>query len=216
VQSARTNFIPQDDGLKFVNRFEIPNFLKLNLPIFRSSPLPLTDIVYGLCGGMVFTALDYFNAGRTVPPFTNISDINLTLFYYLWHRQLDSLGHAAVEKIFSWMLANDPTVVQNVINSEAPALRSSLDSGKPAPLVLIRVQGLTVPTHNHQVLAVGYDFDPLTNQMTVYLYDPNHPGEEPSLALDLSQPAQVSSFSQSTGEPLRGFFVIQYSPQTPP
>jgi hypothetical protein len=63
---------------------------------------------------------------------------------------------------------------------------------------------------------VGYDFDPLANQMTVYLYDPNHPGEEPSLALDLSHPGQGNSFTQSTGEPLRGFFVIPYASETPP
>jgi hypothetical protein len=51
--------------------------------------------------------------------------------------------------------------------------------------------------------------------MTIYLYDPNHPGEEPSLSLNLANPTAGVNLTQSTGEPLRGFFVNKYQAQTP-
>lgn len=217
MQNVMTAFSPQADGLKFINRFEIPDFLKLNLPLFPNSPLHITDIVYGLCGGMVFTALDYFNAGRTVPTYTNINDISLGLFYYLWKRQLTSLDHEVIEKLFTWMLMDDLIVAQHVANDEVPALRASLDKQSPVPLVLVRVKGITDPTHNHQVLAVGYDLDPDSQQMTVHLYDPNHPYENPTLSLNLSDPDHGIAISQSTGEALRGFFIIDsYKKTTPP
>jgi hypothetical protein len=67
----------------------------------------------------------------------------------------------------------------------------------------------------NKVTAVGYDFDADTKAMAIYLYDPNHPGEEPTLTLNLANPASGHNLSQSTGEPLRGFFVINYQPQAP-
>ncbi len=216
METVMTNFNPLINGLKFINRFEFPNLSKINLPLIHSGPISLGEIIYGLCGGMCFTALDYYNAGAQVPSISNVSDINLGLFFYLWDRQLSSLSIGAVEKIISWMLADDLTLARNVALAEVPRLRSSIDAGQPVVLVLIRVQGFSNPTHNHQVTAVGYDLDADTNQLTIFLYDPNHPGEEPNLTLDLADPEKGLSLAQSTGEPLRGFFVIDYSKQTPP
>jgi hypothetical protein len=97
-----------------------------------------------------------------------------------------------------------------------PKVRSRLENGQPVVLGLIRVHTGQSPTDNHQVLAAGYDFDDQTNLMTIHLYDPNHPGEEPSLLFDISQPSQGIKISQSTGEPLRAFFVISYKAKQPP
>jgi hypothetical protein len=217
MQNVMTTFSPQLNGLKFINRFEIPDFLKLNLPLFPNSPLHITDIVYGLCGGMCFTALDYFNVGKAVPAYTDINDISLGLFYYLWKRQLASLDHKVIEKLFVWMLLDDLGVARNVAADEVPALRAKLDKKTPVPLVLVRVRGISDPTHNHQVLAVGYDFDPDSQQMTIYLYDPNHPGINPEIYLNLKDPDHGIAISQSTAEPLRGFFLItSYRKTTPP
>ena len=216
MEKVMTSFNPLVNGLKFINRFEFPSLSNISLPLIHSGPISLGEIIYGLCGGMCFTALDYFNAGAQVPGISNVGDINLGLFFYLWDRQLNSLSIGAVEKVISWMLADDATLARNVAQAEVPKLRSSLDAGQPAVLVLIRAQGFSNPTHNHQVTAIGYDLDPDTNKLTIYLYDPNHPGEEPTLNLDLANPEQGLSLSQSTGEPLRGFFVTDYSKQTPP
>ncbi len=216
METVMTNFVPQVNGLKFINRFEFPNLSTINLPLIHSGPISLGEIIYGLCGGMCFTALDYFKAGLAIPDITNVNDINLGLFSYLWNRQLNSLSIGVVEKIISWMLSDDQTLAQKVAQEEVPKLRASLDAGQPAVLCLIRVRGFSNPTQNHQVTAVGYDLDPDTNQMTIFLYDPNHPGDEPTLSLNLGGSGQSIALAQSTGEALRGFFVIEYTPQTPP
>ncbi len=216
MEKVMTSFVPQVNGLKFVNRFEFPNLSNISLPLIHSGPISLGEIVYGLCGGMCFAALDYFKAGITIPNIVNVNDINLGLFFYLWDRQLSSLSIGVVEKIIAWMLSDDQTLADKVTQDEVPKLRSSLDANQPAVLCLIRVRGFSNPTQNHQVTAIGYDLDADTNIMTIYLYDPNHPGEEPTLSLNLTNPAQGIALSQSTGEPLRGFFVIDYTPQTPP
>ncbi len=216
MEKVMTNFVPQVNGLRFINRFEFPNLSSISLPLIHSGPISLGEIIYGLCGGMCFTALDYFKSGLAIPDIANVNDINLGLFFYLWNRQLNSLSIGVVEKIIAWMLSDDQTLADKVVRDEVPALRSGLDSGQPVVLCLIRVRGFSNPTQNHQVTAIGYDLDSDTNRLTIYLYDPNHPGEEPTLSLDLAQPGQSIGLAQSTGEPLRGFFVIDYTPQTPP
>jgi hypothetical protein len=216
MEKVMTSFVPQVNGLKFVNRFEFPNLTNISLPLIHSGPISLGEIIYGLCGGMCFTALDYFKSGLAVPNIANVNDINLGLFFYLWDRQLNSMSIGAVEKIIAWMLSDDQTLAEKVAQDEVPKLRSSLDAGQPAVLCLIRARGFSNPTQNHQVTAIGYDLDTDTSVLTIYLYDPNHPGEEPTLSLDLTHPEQSIALSQSTGEPLRGFFVIEYTPQKPP
>ena len=69
---------------------------------------------------------------------------------------------------------------------------------------------------NHQVLAVGYEEDIITKRTTLFLYDPNHPGQTPSITMDLSKPGTGIKIQQDTGESLRGFFVIDYERQDPP
>ena len=96
---------------------------------------------------------------------------------------------------------------------EVPKLRRMLENGQPAVLLLIRVQGMNNPTMNHQVLATGYEFDRETKEMKIFLYDPNHPGEQPSICLDLKKPSAGLKLIQSTGEALRGFFVVPYKSQ---
>ncbi len=214
--SQRTPFDPKVNGFKFVNYFEFPQPLKINLPLIGSSPINANDIVFGLCGGMTFAALDYFNHQITPPVYNNPGDINVTLYHYLINRQLDSLGIGILQKMFAMMIQDDDDLGVKIANNEVPNLRSLIDSGKPASLALIRVSGLNDPTRNHQVAAVGYDFDPDTHAMSIYLYDPNHPGDEPVITLDLSNPQGGVHLAQSTGEPLHAFFVTNYSAENPP
>jgi hypothetical protein len=134
----------------------------------------------------------------------------------LHKRQLDSLNLPVVPKVIEWMLRNDLDVGRLTARFEMPKVRSRLENGKPVVLGLIRVHSGQKPTDNHQVLAVGYDFDDQTNLMTILLYDPNHPGEEPSMLVDISHPSQGIAISQSTVDPLRAFFLISYKAHKPP
>jgi hypothetical protein len=213
--TVRTNFDPRLHGFKFINRFELPGLANLSLPGLNSSPFSLGNMVYGLCGGMCFSALDYFHAGRPVPDFASEEDVSLRLYNYLLTRQLNSLAGGSLLKVIAWMAMDDSDLVTKMVQSEIPNLTAALAGGNPAVLVLIRVHGLTDPTHNHQVTAIGYDLDPDNNSMTIHLYDPNHPGEEPTLTMNLSRPKKGIKLTQSTGEALRGFFMSEYQPQVP-
>ena len=72
------------------------------------------------------------------------------------------------------------------------------------------------PPRNHQVLAYGYDAADDGSRFTIRIYDPNHPGRD-----DVELRAEVDPddgrplrdrvrLTQSTGEPLLGFFVQPY------
>jgi hypothetical protein len=214
--NVRTTFDPKIDGFKFINYFQLPSSIDLNIPFIHISSVSLPNLVYGLCGGMCYSALDYFHAGKAIPGDGDIPASGSPIYEYLLGRQITSLGNGALEKVLLWMLLSDEDLGERITRNEIPTLRANLDGGNPAVLVLIRAQGLTDPSHNHQVTAVGYDIDQNSNTLTVYLYDPNHPGEEPTLSMNVANPVHGINLTQSTGEPLRGFFVSQYQSLTPP
>ncbi len=214
MAQSYANFSVDNHGLLFVNRFTLPFPTRVQLPLVGE--IDLRKIVYGLCGGMCFAALDYYHAGKPVPHYTQVEDLPTDYLLYLWERQLDSLGLLVVPKVIEWMLRDDKDVALRTARYEIPKIRRQLDQDEPVVLALLRAKGISDPTVNHQVLARGYEFDESTRQMTLYLYDPNYPGTKSTLSMDLSRPSQGLQASQSTGEPLRGLFVIKYRSQKPP
>ena len=211
----KTDFKVKDDGFQFKNRFEFPKFLNHYLPLNLPIPVRIGDVIYGLCGGMCFAATDYFVTGEKIPTYSEVDDIGLKLFMYLWNRQLDSLKPSMVKKLFEWMLRDDISLARSIKGWEIPKVRSEINNKKPATLALIRVKGISDPTKNHQVLAIGYEFD-AGSEMTIQIYDPNYPNEEHTLTMDLSKPAQGIDLQHSEDGPLRGFFKIDYQLETPP
>jgi murein DD-endopeptidase MepM/ murein hydrolase activator NlpD len=163
---------------------------------------------------MCFSALDYFYAQEQLPEVSRVDELDTKLFTYLVDRQVDSLSIPVLLRVIRWMVSDDRYIGLRMTRYELPKLRRRLDKGDPSVLALIRVKGLGDPTQNHQVLATGYEYDPQTRRMLVDLYDPNHPGKEPTLTMDLNRPSAGIRISQSTGESLRGFFLINYLPQT--
>lgn len=208
MATVRTDFSAKTHGFRFRNFFETKLAVKFDLPLVGS--VDLSKVIFGLCGGMCFTALDFFNEGDVVPESSDSLKLEKRLFTYLCDRQLDSLKIPVLLKIIEWMLAEDNQLAAFMTRSELPKLRRRLDKGEPAVLGLIRVQGWGNPTLNHQVLATGYDYDEASKMMVVQIYDPNHPGEEPTITLDLSAPKNGLNLRQSTGETLRGFFIVPY------
>jgi hypothetical protein len=213
MHMVRTGFTAPEHGFKFVNSFEFSASLDLK-PITRR-PVVLGKLVLGLCGGMCFAALDYFHAHQAIPSIAKVDDIPPELLKYLVDRQFDSLARGGVIKVLDWAAREDNSLALSVAGWEAPKLRQQLDTVEPAVLALIRVGGVTHLMENHQVVATGYDFNDETKEMVVYLYDPNHPGETPSLTMNLTRPSAGIALAQSTDEPVRGFFVIGYGAQTP-
>ena len=208
----RTDFSPLDHGFRFHNSFEF--HFEFRLPFAGS--IDLGSIAYGLCGGMCFVALDYFHAGTPVTPEMDVGAIDPELRRYLTERQVDSLSLPVIPKVIEWMLRSDEDVGRLTSWREFPKLYRRLNKGEPATLVLIRARGVEDPTQNHQVVAVGYDFDEHSRGLVVYVYDPNRPGQEPTLSMNLAHPSSGIDATQSTGEELRAFFVVDYEQQTPP
>jgi murein DD-endopeptidase MepM/ murein hydrolase activator NlpD/uncharacterized protein YgiM (DUF1202 family) len=213
MTTVKTNFSPINDGFHFINYFEL-SLPKFDLPLVGK--VDLTKLAYGLCGGMCFGVLDYYYTGKPRPAEADVKKIDQKLFTYLCTRQLDSLMIATLFRVLEWMMKEEGEIGQRMAKNEIPKLRRMLDRGDPAVLVLVRGRGAVNPTENHQVLAIGYDFDPVSKHMTVFLYDPNHPRKEPTITLNLSNPSQGLSLAQSTGETLFGFFVNKYKPEKKP
>lgn len=214
MTSVSTTFDPKVHGFRFINCFEFPDLFKINpsFPPFKF----ISEIVYGLCGGMCYTALDYYRAARLVPTESDVDNISLRLFRYLWTRQMDTLSLPVLEKLVAWVVLSTRPLHKKTGLEEAPAVMHSIDLGSPCVLVLIRSKGLLKMDQNHQVLAIGYHFNPITKELTIQLYDPNYPGKTPEISMSLLKPSSGIKLAQSTGDPIRGFFKIDYVPSSPP
>ena len=212
----RTEFKPELHGFHFGNYF-----------INRLVRLPRGKAVTsaGRCGGMSYAALDCFYARRPVPLNRSeefapayVPPDGTRLADYIWKRQIDSLLRATSLKFLTWsFIPNQPTalfagVTRWTKEREFPKLRASIDRGQPAVLVLIKASGLAGMMTNHQVVAIGYDYEPAEEDIRIYLYDSNHPDTEVALRSSRDMP----HFRMSTGEEWRGFHVHAYKPKLPP
>ncbi len=195
----------------------------------KAAALKALPASYGLCGGMAFASLDYYNAGlecptcRTAPSRANAD--GTTMRNYLEKRQLDSLRDN-LARVLAWMAVLNWIPQWWSFESGAPwllsqsrgewnRLKQSIDEGNPQPLALI---GATAdPSHNHQVLAIGYE-EAGDGTGVLDVYDMNCPGAEQSIQLDFRGPVlqAVESCPSADRGPLRGFICEKYFPSIPP
>ncbi len=157
---------------------------------------------------MCYAALDYYYANKKMPQYGSPKDIETPLMTYLCGRQLDSLSIPVLLKIIEWMSRGSDELAARMLKTELPKLMRSLDKGEPAVLCLIRTEKGGNPTHNHQVVATGYDLDAVPGSVVITLYDPNHPQTSPVITAGLAR--ETFTIRQSTGEVLRGFFLMPY------
>lgn len=214
--SGRTRFDPAVHGFKFVNTF--PNNF-----------IPEFDVrTGGLCGGMVYAALDYFNHPRIPLPTQDYEPGEGTdLRTFLYHRQTNSIvDHNHVK----WAeLSFNPGGERNAEfyrwGLEGPggrldALRREIDAGRPVPLGL---KGCNEGCKgDHQVLAIGYDvgaytgdLGPALRQVKIFVYDPNFPGR--TLALTPYPEMGQYRYAEEPDHRWRTYFVNEhYSVRRPP
>jgi hypothetical protein len=193
--------------------------------------MAINDASNGLCGGMVFAARDYFEAGAEPPADTTTPAADSPLFRFLVQRLIDSwnLPEGALRYLYlmnpglpdreswfepwahgrSWIMAE----------REWPNVRADLDAGRLSPLGLIRVKSWNPMdlAHQHQVLAYGYD--QTGDAVTIHVYDPNHPNED-DVALTVSlQDGQATATYAPVDQDfpaLYCFFRVAYRPKPPP
>lgn len=202
-----TIFNPLIHGYRFTNRFSIP--LSETLPLIGK--IDLGSLMVGLCGGMCFSVLDNFHAGVAVRPRKTIPKAGTALSNHLILKQIESLiPPDGVIKVLNWTAREDRYIWRHTAGREFGKLRHRLGKGEPAVLALIRAARGTDPLKNHQVVAHQYQINHASGDVKIGIYDPNHPSKKPTLSLNIQNPNQGIGATQSTGEPLRGFFIVDY------
>jgi hypothetical protein len=203
--------------------FPFPNWYPPGTPVFTlPTPfgrIPLGDAHNGLCGGMVFTAMDHYHHGVPIPP----GEADAALRHRFACRLMDSwnLPFGAL-KYYDWQrrpLASrflsgirvTRGLTARTVEDEWPRIRAELDAGCPVALGLVKVEGWDIRqiAKNHQVLAYGYDLDETV--LALHIYDPNYPADEATLTLSLANPDAGSPIVHShEGPTVRGVFVTEY------
>jgi hypothetical protein len=223
--NAVAGFEPSRHGLHFANRWPPGPTVRLG----RLDPrrVGIGDASAGLCGGMAFTVRDLWEHGVEPPPDTEPPANGTPRFVAIVRRQVHSLDKLRLPSRF-WRLAalapDPPTWWSRLLHrrplgdivrdDEWPRIRAEVDAGRLAQVGLIRVTGLNPKalTQNHQVLA--YAYDATDSDVALRIYDPNWPDRD-DVFLRMSLRGQRPSFEQTTGEPLRGFFLAPYRPVEP-
>jgi hypothetical protein len=191
--------------------FPFPNWFPPRTPVFTLptpfGTIPIGDAHNGLCGGMIFTAMDLYHFDLPVP-----QGHSQPLFGYFARRLIESwnLPFGAL-KYYDWQLR--PLASHNIsgvrittgltvrtVEQEWPRIRADLDAGLPVALGVVKVSGWDIRkiAQNHQVMAYGYDLDEEKNEVTIRIYDPNYPGDEASLTLNLANPDNGSAILHSS------------------
>lgn len=226
-------FKPSKHGFHFANSFSA-----IRLPFTLPGKAKKSAIIYGLCGGMSFTAADFYHASKPIPDVRDVPNDRMPLYGYLLRRQGDSFGpyYRSIWKYLDWMFLPDGTVrgTQRRTRDALPGIRRSLDAGQPVVLGLVYVNGRDTLAiwQNHQVLAWGYK-DISETISNLHLYDPNFPDND--YVFIRTKRVEVGRKKSKEGKnvpvygvvctqkvrgyadrPVRGFFPIDYSPQPPP
>ncbi len=142
---------------------------------------------------MMYAAMDYFVAGGHMPGIDYRPAIGTTLQAYLYNRQTtmitNNLDRFADMIVGSAPGADKRTYFERGINEQTlRELRGQIDAGTP---VVLALQNGDDPL-GHAVLAIGYDMGRYLGDLgehkedlSIFVYDPNHPGETRILTPDV-------------------------------
>jgi hypothetical protein len=225
-----TGFVPSKHGFHFPNAFPSVPDVTISTPLGK---VEVGDASNGLCGGMVFCALDHFLARRPVPE-VDKPPASGTLFEVIVKRLLNSFNLPM--GLLNYIVLMNPNYPDGdedrlqgklfaphgrawqTIRVEWPIIKGMLDAGQPCPLGLIRIKSadLTKLGTNHQVLAIGYDVT--DDVLTLFIYDPNYPHKDNlSLKMSLATPelATPITYSALHDLPVFAFFHVNYKFRAP-
>lgn len=224
------SFVPSQNGFAFTNAWPSQPAVVLPTPFGR---IDIGNASAGLCGGMVFAALDYWHAQAVTPVVQPVA--GTPLYSFIVKRLVDSWNlPAGVAQYYLWMclpdadsgfdvlghhIVTDRGVAWRTIETQWPQIRADLDAGQPAALGIVTVASTNPKDlgQNHQVLACGYSVTGST--VTVDVYDPNQgQNDGVTITFDSSQPTRPTTFAHNLAidHPVRGFFRTAYSPTPVP
>lgn len=222
------NFLPSTNGLQFTNSWpDVPDVVVNLGPLGK---VKIGSASKGLCGGMVFTALDVYWAG--LPPLQDSQPPQGSpLFTYIVRRLIDSWHLPfGVLTYYQWMMLPDHDkgirsalfrgVGRRTVVDEWPQIRAEIDAGHAAPLGLVTTASANPVRlgENHQVLAYGYEL--LGDHLTLKVYDPNTDlvaADEVRISLCVADSAGKTTITHNVAiaAPIRGFFRVPYTPADP-
>jgi hypothetical protein len=199
-----TAFNPVAHGFRFINTFNGEDFIRWG----------------GLCGGMVYTVLDYFN--RRIPiPRQSWTPANATpLQSYIYQRQQHSMWNVndkwselevafriRTGEIFRWG-------IQGSGGGRLEELKNAIDAGKSVPLGLFVGDAPSINGEgngNHVILAVGYamgryngNFNGYPGDYKILAYDPNKGNRLVTLVPNMINQCY---FEVESGKAWRTYFV---------
>ena len=223
------DFLPSRHGFAFTNSWPSQPGIVLPLP---GRSMGIGNAARGLCGGMVFAALDYWQTG-VAPPAVRPAG-GSPLYQFIVRRLIDSWHiPAGVGRYYLWMNLPDGDyrldlpgaprrqrrgVRRLTFEQQWPRIRGSIDAGQPAALGVVTMASAWpgVLGRNHQVLAYAYELS--GSVVTLAVYDPNSgPDDRIRIAFDTAA-RMPRAFEHNLGIawPVRGLFLTAYSPVTPP
>jgi hypothetical protein len=220
-------FLPSRDGFAFTNAWPPAPAVEIPTPF---GTIGVGNAALGLCGGMVFAALDYWHA-RIRPP-ADRPEPGSPLYRYVVRRLVESWRlPAGVAQYYRWMtlpdaggpgwpghrLAGRRGLAERTAADQWPRVKASLDRGIPVPLGLVTVAGPNPLQlgHNHQALAYGYTRS--GDEITLRVYDPNAgPDDGVGIRFGPSAPGLEFAHNLDLARPVRGFFQVPYAPAAPP
>lgn len=212
-----TRFDPAVNGFRFINSFKMV-----------TGAFDITT--NGLCGGMVYAALDYYNAHRDTPAQSYTPVNGTALQSYIYARHMNSLGNtlpkwielhnnpfgARNQEFFNWGL-------QGTNGGRLQELQEQINAGNPIPLGLKSLSA--DPSNDHVVLAVGYDLGAYKGDLgaheedvKIFVYDPDQGNKTVTLYPVPSQQEYCIDYDNGP-HCWRAYFVQNngaYGPVAPP
>lgn len=204
AQKRMTSFEPQKHGLNFVNTFH-NNFVS-----------QIDWRTGGLCGGMVYTALDYYHAKRSVPVQNYRPNDGTRLHTHIYKQQVESI----VKNIGNWgELGLNPDGARNEeffrwgMKERLRDIMFYVNRNQPMPMGLMGAGG---PNNGgeHQVLIIGYDLGrykvnlgAYQSDVKIYTYNPNYPNKISIIRPDVNKKVFYTYDSRGNRKEWRGYFV---------
>lgn len=141
----------------------------------------------GLCGGMIYTAADYYYKNMVIPNQDYTPSPGTKLYNHLWSRQSkahENIAGQIAEFEFNPFGWRDDEFWRWGVNEKLRQLVNNINNNRPTPTVLLRKSNeiLMDIADNHWVLIVGYDLgrynwkmdkDPYFEDIKIIVYDPN-------------------------------------------
>ncbi|MFT3879444.1 MAG: hypothetical protein QM703_07270 [Gemmatales bacterium] len=193
--------------------------------------IDISNTSEGMCGGMTYAVIDYFQAGKKIPqtmsPPATESD---PLFKYLKQRLIESWDVTGTGPNYIKFMRHDyPDADEGVVQGlglmkgrsyviareEWPKVKADIDANRLSPIGLVQIitYDPTKIGKNHQVLVYGYKLS--GNLVTLYYYDPNSPNDNMELRFtigDLAKRIDILRFRNNVydAKTINTFFRTTY------